>query len=115
MATTAQSQQATDLLTQHQQAHQAALDALRTRCISIPDITPGYQLSRDFTQKPAAALGTLETELENFYATVVAFTAAATPADSTRTWASTQYAQAVTRATSWGAAQSSLPGIDEPS
>jgi hypothetical protein len=109
--TNPRSSQAVALLVEHQDALAAAQDELRSSCLPVPKIQPGYQLDPGFTATPAAALAGLETQLTAVYGDLVAFTAPGDGGAALRRGAVTAMDNSALRAAFWGAGPSALPGI----
>lgn len=60
------------MLDQHRVALDSARAVLASRCLAIPRTEPGYALAPGFTDRPAAALASLEQDLAAVYGDLVA-------------------------------------------
>ncbi|MCZ2404985.1 DUF4439 domain-containing protein [Paenarthrobacter sp. Z7-10] len=71
------SSQAVDILSEHEETLSQLSAMLRSRCLPLPALEPGYTLAPDFTMHPAAALSGLEDQLGLLYGDLIALSPAA--------------------------------------
>lgn len=101
------SSRAVAVLATHEDRLAALQDQLRSSCLALPDVDPGYTLASAFTQQPAAALASLEDQLGLVYGDLVAL--ASGPVRGT---AITALVQTAEHGLLWGPPARALPGLN---
>lgn len=90
----------------HEVLLQQAESLTSANCADAPPGEAGYRLPEQFTQDPAAFLGSVELSSLPRFGDLVALST-----DETRTWAIDGLLAAARRSTAWGAALPALPGL----